>query len=157
PKGTDSRRRAAGLDRFRAEFAAAVPWMADRVHALRSWDEVTLLDARLDRLRRWHRPRLLCIGDAAQPMCPAFGIGINLAVQDAGGGARNEPEPLGRGTVALLDVRRVQRRRRPATVTTQTLQRMAHARFIAPVLQGRPPLGSADRARRVARLFAGSH
>ncbi|GHE08408.1 FAD-dependent oxidoreductase [Streptomyces alanosinicus] len=157
PKGTDSRRRAAGLDRFRAEFAAAVPWMADRVHALRSWDEVKLLDVRLDRLRRWHRPGLLCIGDAAHAMSPVFGIGINLAVQDAVAAARYLIEPLGRGTVALRDVRRVQRRRRPTTVTTQTLQRMAHARFIAPLLQGRPPLGSADRARRVARLFAESH
>ncbi|MEU4930082.1 FAD-dependent oxidoreductase [Streptomyces yokosukanensis] len=156
PKGTDAQRRAAGLDRFQAQFAAAVPWMADRVHALASWDDVKLLDVRLDRLRRWHRPGLLCIGDAAHAMSPVFGIGINLAVQDAVAAARYLTEPLRRGTVRTRDVRRLQRRRLPTTVATQTLQRMAHARFIAPVLQGRPPFGSATRARRVARLLAES-
>lgn len=116
PKGTDTQRRAAGLDRFRADFGAAVPWIADRTHALRSWDEVKLLDVRLDRLRRWHRPGLLCIGDAAHAMSPVFGIGINLAVQDAVAAARYLTEPLRRGTVRLHDVRGVQRRRRPTTM-----------------------------------------
>lgn len=156
PKGTDPQRRAAGLDRFLADFATAVPWLTDRAHALRTWDEVKLLDVRLDRLRRWHRPGLLCIGDAAHAMSPVFGIGINLAVQDAVAAARHLAGPLRRGTVRLRDVRGVQRRRGPTTVTTQTLQRMAHARFIAPVLQGRPPFGSVERAERIARLFAGS-
>jgi 2-polyprenyl-6-methoxyphenol hydroxylase-like FAD-dependent oxidoreductase len=157
PKGTDSRRRATGLDRFRAEFTAAAPWLADRAHTLRSWDDVKLLDVRLERLRRWHRPGLLCIGDAAHAMSPVFGIGINLAVQDAVAAARHLAGPLRGGTVRPRDVRRVQRRRRPTTVATQTLQRMAHAGFVAPVLRGRPPLGSADRARRLARLLAESH
>ncbi|TWV55887.1 FAD-dependent oxidoreductase [Streptomyces misionensis] len=156
PKGTDRARRAAGLDRFRAEFTAAVPWLADRADALRSWDEVKLLDVRLDRLRRWHRPGLLCIGDAAHAMSPVFGIGINLAVQDAVATARHLVDPLRRGTVRPRDLRALQRHRRPTTVATQALQRAAHARIIRPVLQGRPPLGDADRARRVARLLAGS-
>ncbi|MFF4792718.1 FAD-dependent oxidoreductase [Streptomyces sp. NPDC001276] len=156
PKGTDAERRAAGLDRFLAEFAAAVPWAADRTHTLRSWDEVKLLDVRLDRLRRWHRPGLLCIGDAAHAMSPVFGIGINLAVEDAVAAARHLVGPLRRGTVGLRDVRAVQRRRRPTTVVTQALQRAAHAGFIAPVLRGRQPLGSADRARRTAGLLTGS-
>ncbi|MFB7456765.1 MULTISPECIES: FAD-dependent oxidoreductase [unclassified Streptomyces] len=142
PKGTDAERRAAGIDRFLTDFAAAVPWAADRTHTLRSWDEVKLLDVRLDRLRRWHRPGLLCIGDAAHAMSPVFGIGINLAVQDAVAAARHLVEPLRRGTVGLRDVRAVQRRRRPTTVVTQTLQRAAHAGFIAPVLRGRQPLGT---------------
>ncbi|MGW0884589.1 FAD-dependent oxidoreductase [Streptomyces sp. NPDC002671] len=156
PKGTDTQRRAAGLDRFLADFTEAAPFVADRTHALRSWDDVKLLDVRLDRLRRWHRPGLLCIGDAAHAMSPVFGIGINLAVQDAVAAARYLTGPLRCGTVRPRDVRGVQRRRRPTTVATQTLQRMAHARVIAPVLQGRPPLGSAERAQRVARLFTGS-
>ncbi|MEU6549026.1 FAD-dependent oxidoreductase [Streptomyces sp. NPDC046915] len=156
PKGTDSRRRAAGLDRFLADYAAAVPWIADRTHHLRSWDEVKLLDVRLDRLRRWHRPGLLCIGDAAHAMSPVFGIGINLAVEDAVAAARHLVEPLRHGRVGLRDVRGVQRRRRPTTVVTQTLQRVAHARVIAPVLQGQPPLGSVDRAQHMAGLLAGS-
>ena len=156
PKGTDESRRAAGLGRFRAQFTAAVPWLADRTDALRSWDEVKLLDVRLDRLRRWHRPGLLCIGDAAHAMSPVFGIGINLAVQDAVATARHLAGPLRRGAVSERELRGVQRRRRPTTVATQTLQRLAHARLIRPVLEGRPPLGNADRARRVAHLLAGS-
>ncbi|MFJ9733316.1 FAD-dependent oxidoreductase [Streptomyces sp. NPDC101171] len=155
-KGTDGPRRAAGLDRFRSDFSAAVPWIADRTGELGSWDEVRLLDVRLDRLRRWHRPGLLCIGDAAHAMSPVFGIGINLAVEDAVAAARYLAAPLRRGTVGLRDVRRVQRRRRPTTVATQALQRAAHARFVAPVLAGRPPLGSAARARRLAALVTGS-
>ncbi|MFF1355659.1 FAD-dependent oxidoreductase [Streptomyces sp. NPDC058297] len=156
PKGTDAQRRAAGLERFRADFAAAVPWLADRVHTLRSWDEVKLLDVRLDRLRRWHRPGLLCIGDAAHAMSPVFGIGINLAVEDAVAAARYLVEPLRAGTVGLRDVRAVQRRRWPTAAATQALQRIAHARVIEPLLAGRPPFGNPRRAQRVTERLATS-
>ncbi|MFI9583963.1 FAD-dependent oxidoreductase [Streptomyces sp. NPDC052236] len=156
PKGTDDRRRAAGLERFMADFTAAVPWLTDRAHALESWDEVKLLDVRLDRLRRWHRPGLLCIGDAAHAMSPVFGIGINLAVEDAVAAARYLIEPLRGGRVGLRNVQAVQRRRWPTTALTQALQRTAHARVIEPVLAGRPPLGDARRAQRVAKLLTTS-
>ncbi|MFG3366113.1 FAD-dependent oxidoreductase [Streptomyces sp. NPDC048156] len=156
PKGTDAERRAAGLERFMADFTAAVPWLADRVHTLRSWDEVKLLDVRLDRLRRWHRPGLLCIGDAAHAMSPVFGIGINLAVEDAVAAARYLVEPLLGGAVGLRDVRAVQRRRWPTAAATQALQRIAHARVIGPLLAGRPPFGDARRAERVTELLATS-
>jgi 2-polyprenyl-6-methoxyphenol hydroxylase-like FAD-dependent oxidoreductase len=156
PKGTDGVRRAAGLDRFLADCAAALPWIADRTHVLRSWDEVKLLDVHLDRLRRWHRPGLLCIGDAAHAMSPVFGIGINLAVQDAVAAARILVAPLRRGTVNRRELRGVQQRRLPTTVVSQTLQRIAHARFIAPVLEGRPPFGSPARARHIGGLLARS-
>lgn len=109
-----------------------------------------LLDVTLDRLRRWHRPGLLCIGDAAHAMSPVFGIGINLAVQDAVAAARYLVGPLRDGTVGLRDVRRVQQRRLPTTVATQTMQRFAHARVVEPVLSGRPPFG--DHPKRAQRL-----
>jgi 2-polyprenyl-6-methoxyphenol hydroxylase-like FAD-dependent oxidoreductase len=141
-KGTDAQRRAAGLGRFMAEFAAVAPWLADRTGALRSWDEVKLLDVRLDRLRRWHRPGLLCIGDAAHAMSPVFGIGINLAVEDAVAAARYLVEPLRAGTVSLRDVRAVQRRRWPAAAATQALQRLVHARVMEPLLAGRYAFGA---------------
>jgi 2-polyprenyl-6-methoxyphenol hydroxylase-like FAD-dependent oxidoreductase len=57
--------------------------LADRVEALDAWDDVRFLSVSVDRLRRWYRPGLLCIGDAAHATSPARGVGINLAVQDA--------------------------------------------------------------------------
>jgi 2-polyprenyl-6-methoxyphenol hydroxylase-like FAD-dependent oxidoreductase len=142
PKGKDGERRAAGLDRFLADFAAATPWLQDRTSALCSWDEVKLLDVRLNRLRRWHRPGLLCIGDAAHAMSPVFGVGINLAVEDAVAAARYLVEPLRAGTVRPQDVQAVQRRRWPTTAATQALQRLVHARVIEPLLAGRPVFGA---------------
>ncbi|MFD3872717.1 FAD-dependent oxidoreductase [Streptomyces sp. NPDC058623] len=156
PKGTDVGRRAEGLERFNARFAQAAPWLADRAHALTSWDEVKLLDVRLDRLRRWHRPGLLCIGDAAHAMSPVFGIGINLAVQDAVAAARHLVRPLREGAVGLRDVRRVQQRRLPTTVVTQGLQRMAHRQVIEPLLAGRTAFGDPRRARRMTQLITDS-
>jgi 2-polyprenyl-6-methoxyphenol hydroxylase-like FAD-dependent oxidoreductase len=94
---------------------------------LRSWDEVKLLDVRLDRLRRWHRTGLLCIGDVAHAMSPVFGIGINLAVEDAVAAARHLAEPLRAGTVRPQQVRAVQRRPWPTTAATQALRRLVHA------------------------------
>ncbi len=126
------------------------------MRALRSWDEVKLLDVRLDRLRRWHRPGLLCLGDAAHAMSPVFGIGINLAVEDAVAAARYLVGPLRTGTVGLRDVRAVQRRRWPTAALTQALQRFAHARVIAPVLAGQAPFGNPRRARRIAERLTTS-
>lgn len=153
PKGADATRRAGGLDRFLAAFAKATPWIADREPEVRSWDEVKLLDVRLDRLRRWHRPGLLCIGDAAHAMSPVFGIGINLAVEDAVAAARHLAGPLREGTVGLHDVRAVQRRRWPTAAATQGLQRVAHARVIAPLLAGRSPLGDGRKPLRLAEVL----
>ncbi|MFG3658717.1 FAD-dependent oxidoreductase [Streptomyces sp. NPDC047706] len=157
PKGSDPRLRAEGLDRFRDSYGAGVTWLADRMHTLSSWDEVKLLDVRLERLRRWHRPGLLCIGDAAHAMSPVFGIGINLAVQDAVAAARHLVGPLSGETSGLpAAVRRIQRRRRLTTAVTQRMQRLAHTNVIEPILQGRPPFGDPKRAKRMAELVTTS-
>jgi 2-polyprenyl-6-methoxyphenol hydroxylase-like FAD-dependent oxidoreductase len=73
----------AGLDAFRACIARLVPFLADRVSKLTSWDEVKLLTVQINHLERWHLPGFLAIGDAAHAMSPVGGIGINLAIQDA--------------------------------------------------------------------------
>src|SRR5215472_15609236 len=140
--------RAAGLPAFRETLASLAPYLADRLDELASWEDVKLLTVRVDRLRRWHRPGLLCIGDAAHAMSPVFGIGINLAVEDAVAAARYLAEPLRAGTVGPQEVRAVQRRRWPTTAATQALQRLVHAQVIEPVLAGRPVFGAgADAAR----------
>ncbi len=78
----------AGLEAFRAKIVRLVPFLADRVQEITSWDEVKLLTVQLNRLEQWHRPGLLCIGDAAHAMSPIGGVGIDIAVQDAVAAAR---------------------------------------------------------------------
>ena len=87
-KGSDAMLRAEGIAGFRARLTALQPWLADRVGGLASFDDVKLLDVRLERLRRWYADGLLLIGDAAHAMSPVGGVGINLAVQDAVAAAR---------------------------------------------------------------------
>ncbi|KQP97518.1 MULTISPECIES: FAD-dependent oxidoreductase [unclassified Rathayibacter] len=139
-KGTDAEVRGRGIEALRAEAAALLPEVAGDAEAIASMDDVKHLDVRLDRLRLWHAPGALCIGDAAHAMSPVGGVGINLAVQDAVATARLLAGPLRRGVFehggdALLA--RVQRRRAVPAALIQTLQRVLHARLIMPALNGR--------------------
>jgi 2-polyprenyl-6-methoxyphenol hydroxylase-like FAD-dependent oxidoreductase len=135
-KGSDARLRAEGIEAFRTRVAALAPEFADRIGAVRSWDDVKLLSVRLDRMPRWFDPGLLCIGDAAHAMSPIGGVGINLAIQDAVAAARYLAAPLRRDEVRLRDLARVQARRWAPTFLTQSLQQLAHRRLIQPVLEG---------------------
>ena len=83
PKGSLSRLQEAGLQAFRDGIVELAPYAADRVAEIASWDDVKLLTVGVDRLERWHKPGVLCIGDAAHTMSPVGGVGINLAIQDA--------------------------------------------------------------------------
>jgi 2-polyprenyl-6-methoxyphenol hydroxylase-like FAD-dependent oxidoreductase len=130
-KGSDAAMRAAGVERFRERIAGLLPWMADRLDALESLDEVKLLDVRLERLRSWHRDGLLLIGDAAHAMSPVGGVGINLAVADAVAAARLLGPALRSGGIVPRSVlRQVQRRRWWPTVVIQSGQRLAHRAVI---------------------------
>jgi 2-polyprenyl-6-methoxyphenol hydroxylase-like FAD-dependent oxidoreductase len=90
--------------------ATVAPYLADRVGEIAQWDDVKLLTVRVDRLDRWYRPGLLCIGDAAHAMSPVGGVGINLAVQDAVASANLLVEPLRAGTLTADDLQRVQQK-----------------------------------------------
>jgi 2-polyprenyl-6-methoxyphenol hydroxylase-like FAD-dependent oxidoreductase len=70
-----------GLEAFRKRVVEMSSFLADRVGELKSWDDVKLLSVTVDRLPRWWRPGLICIGDAAHAMSPIGGVGINMAVQ----------------------------------------------------------------------------
>ncbi len=137
PKGTDAALRERGIEALRAEVAGLLDGVPVDPASLPDMNAVKHLDVRLDRLRRWWAPGLLCIGDAAHAMSPVGGVGINLAVQDAVAAARILAEPLRRGRVDPRDLAAVQRRRTFPTRATQALQRMLHARLIRPVLEGR--------------------
>jgi 2-polyprenyl-6-methoxyphenol hydroxylase-like FAD-dependent oxidoreductase len=134
PKGSDERMRARGLEAFRAAVAALAP-EAETSH-LTSFDDVKLLDVKLNRLKRWHTAGLLCIGDAAHAMSPMGGVGINIAVQDAVGAATLLAEPLRRRNVTEADLVAVHRRRLPPAAITQALQRIMHRRLVVPVFAG---------------------
>jgi 2-polyprenyl-6-methoxyphenol hydroxylase-like FAD-dependent oxidoreductase len=137
PKGGIEEVRRRGLEAFRAEIAALAPFVANRVDELRSWDDVKLLTVVVDRLRRWYRPGLLCIGDAAHAMSPVGGVGINLAIQDAVAAANLLAAPLLAGRLTTDDLRRVQRRRQFPTRVTQWVQVLVQERVIRRVLGGR--------------------
>jgi 2-polyprenyl-6-methoxyphenol hydroxylase-like FAD-dependent oxidoreductase len=153
-KGTDQPLRARGIERFRQDVAELIPWLADRVTALASMDDVKHLDVRLNRLPRWHVDGLLCIGDAAHAMSPVGGVGINLAVQDAVAAATLLAEPLKHGTVTPATLARVQARRLLPTILVQRLQRAMHRAVVAPIIEGRrmgPPKLALDILRRIPR------
>lgn len=137
PKGRDAEFRAEGVERFRERLAECLPQFADRVDTLASMDEVKHLDVRLNRLRRWHAPGLLCVGDASHAMSPVVGVGINLAIQDAVAAATILADPLRRETLDARRLARVRRRRWLPTVLVQWLQRMIHRAVIRPILEGR--------------------
>ncbi len=139
PKDGDAALRAKGLPAFRAAVAQLAPFLADRTEAIADWDDVKLLTVTVDRLDRWHRPGLLCIGDAAHAMSPVGGVGINLAVQDAVAAANLLAEPLRAGRPTEADLARVQARRMFPVRATQALQRIIQSRVIAASLAADAP------------------
>jgi 2-polyprenyl-6-methoxyphenol hydroxylase-like FAD-dependent oxidoreductase len=143
-KGTLEELQREGLASFRASVARLVPFLADRVGELQGWEDVRMLRVQVDRLRRWFRPGLLCIGDAAHAMSPIGGVGINLAVHDAVAAANLLARPLRDGTPSTWRLARVQLRRTLPTLVVQRAQRTIQDRFVSPLLAGRalaePPL-----------------
>jgi len=144
PKGGFDQIRAGGLTNFRAEIVRLAPYLGDRIGELADWSDIRLLTVAVDRLLAWHRPGLLCIGDAAHAMSPIGGVGINLAIQDAVAAANILAPRLLKGGVTEDDLQRVQRRREFPTRATQRLQVFLQNRVIGRVLQSTgklsPPL-----------------
>jgi 2-polyprenyl-6-methoxyphenol hydroxylase-like FAD-dependent oxidoreductase len=110
-KGTAKEIQTKGIEALRAAIVALAPPFHDRMTELRDWNDVKLLTVRVDRLRRWYRPGLVCLGDAAHAMSPVGGVGINLAIQDAVAAANLLVRPLSEGRLSVGDLERIQRRR----------------------------------------------
>jgi 2-polyprenyl-6-methoxyphenol hydroxylase-like FAD-dependent oxidoreductase len=140
PKGSLEQVRERGLPAFRDSVAQLAPFAADRVGELQEWDTIKPLTVQVDRLPRWYRPGLLCIGDAAHAMSPVGGVGINLAIQDAVAAANLLAAPLRAGRLTTEDLRRVQWRREWPTRVTQRFQLLVQNRVIRRVLRGTGPL-----------------
>jgi 2-polyprenyl-6-methoxyphenol hydroxylase-like FAD-dependent oxidoreductase len=142
PKGAADEIKQKGIESFRDSIAALQPFLRDRVGELRDWNDVSLLTVKVDRLKQWWKPGLLCIGDAAHAMSPVGGVGINLAIQDAVAAANILTAKLRAGRVTDADLAAMQRRREFPTRATQTLQLLVQNNVIRRVL-GSAELGSA--------------
>ena len=122
PKGAAEKMQARGIEDFRAGIVEIAPFLRGRVTELRDWSDVKILTVRADRLRKWYRPGLVCIGDAAHAMSPVGGVGINLAIQDAIAAANILAGPLRESAVSTEDLAKIQRRRSFPTRLTQRMQ-----------------------------------
>ena len=140
PKGTADELRRQDVEVLRADLARLAPFLADRVSELRDWNDVKLLTVAVDRLRKWSRPGLLCIGDAAHAMSPIGGVGINLAIQDAVATANILGRKLQQGPASEAALDEVQRHRMFPTRATQWLQLVMQNNVIRRVLGSTKPL-----------------
>lgn len=142
-----------GLEHFHQLVISIVPSFHQVVRAIDSWDKVKLLNVKVNRLERWYKSGLLCIGDAAHAMSPIGGVGVNYAVQDAVATANLLAEKLRTGTCTEQDLARVQQRRAWPAKTMQRLQVNAHRRFFSGKDANRPFAVSRPTAW-ILRLFA---
>jgi 2-polyprenyl-6-methoxyphenol hydroxylase-like FAD-dependent oxidoreductase len=149
-KGTDAAMRAEGIESLQRQVGTLVPWLADRMGSLASFDDVKLLDVQLNRLRRWYIDGLLLIGDAAHAMSPVGGVGINLAVADAVAAGRILAGPLRRGRVTTRELAHVQVRRWVPAALIQRVQRFVHDNVIAAAFTDDRAQQSPPRAVRLA-------
>ncbi len=146
PKGTFNPIKARGLSEFHQELGSMADFLRNRVAELDDWSKIRLLTVQINRLRKWYREGLLCIGDAAHAMSPAGGVGINRAIQDAVAAANLLAERLRQWPVSIVDLHKVQRRREwPAaliqhsklsSIATSSLvvKRLANPPFLSPPL-----------------------
>ena len=142
PEGTYQTLKEAGIEAFRRSIADLEPRLARHVESLTDWHQLVPLSVALSRCRRWYKPGLLLIGDAAHVMTPAAGAGIKYAIEDAVEAANVLAVPLRAGQVRLRDLAEVQRRREWPTRIVQWAaalpQRIVMARVFRP---GQRPAG----------------
>jgi len=150
-KGSYDEIQSRGLDEFRASIRRIAPYLRDRVNEITGWDQVKILTVQINRLPRWHRPGLLCIGDAAHAMSPAGGVGINLAIQDAVATANLLVRPLRERRVTQRDLEAVQRRRDFPAKVTQAVQRRAH-NGMARIFRNPGPIEAPWQAKAITRI-----
>jgi len=139
PKNHYQEIRAADLEHFRQSVAEIWPELADRVHELQDWKQVSVLSVESSRLRQWYRPGLLLIGDAAHVMSPVGGVGINYAIQDAVVTANVLSRKLAYGIVQLHDLATIQRLREWPTRFIQAYQGMVQKNIFASVFNSDQP------------------
>jgi 2-polyprenyl-6-methoxyphenol hydroxylase-like FAD-dependent oxidoreductase len=139
-KGQYDAVKARGLQALLDDVVRMAPILKSGVADVKSWDDVKLLTVAINRLKRWTRPGLLCIGDAAHAMSPVGGVGVNLAVQDAVATANILAARLSHGCPPEDELDEVRRRREFPVRMTQRMQVVAQNNIISMALKpgGRP-------------------
>jgi 2-polyprenyl-6-methoxyphenol hydroxylase-like FAD-dependent oxidoreductase len=144
-KGQYDQMKARGLEAFRADVVSMAPILKAGMADVKTWDDVKLLTVAINRLTRWTRPGLLCIGDAAHAMSPVGGVGVNLAVQDAVATANLLAAKLLKGCPPEDELDAVRLRREFPVRATQAMQTLVQNRLISVALKPgdqpfKPPL-----------------
>ncbi|WP_375413715.1 FAD-dependent oxidoreductase [uncultured Bradyrhizobium sp.] len=139
--------KARGLDALRSEIVRMAPVLQSGISDVKTWDDVKLLTVAINRLKRWTRPGLLCIGDAAHAMSPVGGVGVNLAVQDAVATANLLAAKLAGGCPRESGLDAVRKRREFPVRMTQAMQVMVQNNIISVALKAgdarlKPPLAA---------------
>ena len=141
PKGQYETVKARGLPALLDDIARMAPILKPGLSEVKSWDDVKLLTVAVNRLKRWTRPGLLCIGDAAHAMSPIGGVGVNLAVQDAVATANLLASKLTRGCPSDDELDGVRRRREFPVKMTQRMQVVVQNNIVSAALKpGNRPL-----------------
>jgi 2-polyprenyl-6-methoxyphenol hydroxylase-like FAD-dependent oxidoreductase len=140
PKGGFEAAKQKGLKSLHADLAALAPFLAERTKEIDDWGRVNLLSVQVNRLKRWHLPGMLCIGDAAHAMSPVGGVGINLAIQDAVAAANILAPALQAGPAEERVLAQLQARRELPTRLTQGLQVVVQNWLFRRVLSAGRPL-----------------
>ncbi len=129
-KGCFGETKSAGIETLRANLGKVIPWLADRASALTDWKQIAVLSVESSRVKKWSKPGLLLIGDAAHVMSPVGGVGISYAIQDAIEAANVLTDPLKLGTVTEGDLIEIQKRREPSVKAIQKFQGFVQERII---------------------------
>ena len=140
PKGGYQEIHAAGIEKLRQDIAHLLPDFADRVACIKEWKQISVLSVESSRLRRWYRPGLLLIGDAAHVMSPVGGVGINYAIQDATVAANVLTDDLKAGRLSTRNLARVQRQREWPTRLIQGFQNIVQKQVLKKALASDKPL-----------------
>lgn len=122
-KGGGHNLREAGLGAFQETIRPLIfDFLKDRVTELDAWNKTTTLSVQVGRVKKWYKPGLLLIGDAAHVMSPIGGVGINYAIQDAVAAFNLLSRPLKTGNLTVEDLAAVQERREKPTAFMQKVQ-----------------------------------
>ncbi|QAU39384.1 FAD-dependent oxidoreductase [Bradyrhizobium guangdongense] len=135
-KGQYDAVKARGLPALLDDVVRMAPILKQGIAEVKSFDDVKLLTVAINRLKRWTRPGLLLIGDAAHAMSPVGGVGVNLAVQDAVATANLLADKLSRGCPTEDELDAVRRRRAFPVKMTQAMQVVVQNNIISGALKG---------------------